>query len=547
AVMAGFRSLDVGELARQLRFTPLDKRLQQLTAAENLLLTLDPAKSYPLAFLIDRITGYRPKDASIRLIPGHDLQHDLGLLLETVSAGCSQCQADAGEPVLSIDTAAQRLRVASKTLQRWRRRGLPARVFTYPDGKKRIGFFLSSVERFLAAHAGELATADSAGRSVTWQEADLVSRAARLIQQGLWPEEAARRLAQRVGRSPLAVLSYLKQYEQSHPGIFAAAASPPSDQQVRFVLHAMRRRLPLRVIARRLKLTRYSVYRIWMDHELARLRARRITFIDDPLYHQPDAEALVDDLASQRPLEPSVPSCLPPRDLPPYLQELYRTPLLSPARERALFLAYNFWKARFAQQRAHLRPETARYTDLRRARDLASRAQAIRNEIVTANLRLVISVARKHLRSRVPLMDLVSEGNVALLRAVETFDTHRGHRFSTYATFALMRCFARQIPRMLQRRAVSGADPHLLEVADPRSRRDFDLLEARERLAAVWRRLTPREQEIVSGSFGLHASPMPATHGELGSRLGISRQRVQQIEQTALRKLRAFLHAPTPA
>jgi RNA polymerase sigma factor (sigma-70 family) len=531
-----------------MRFTPLEKRLEQLAAAEALLLSIDPARQYPLDFLIDRITGYRPKGTDICLVAGRDVQHDLGLLVETVSAGCCQGQAEAAEPVLSIDAAAQRLKVATKTLQRWRRRGLPARVFLYPDGKRRIGFYLTSVEAFLSAHAGELS--EPATRPICdpqW----LIRNAARLSRGGLWPEEVARRLAHRAGRSPLAVLSYLRQHEQT-PGaepVFASAAAAPTDAVARAAVQAMRKGVAPRRIARRFKLSRYIVYRLWMDHEVARYRGRRVRFIDDPLYHQPDAEQAISELLAQQPLEPAAPSKVP-ADLPPYLQDLYRTPLLTPTRQRCLFLAYNFWRCRLAHAIGRLRPETARRREVLLVRGIAAKSQAIRNEIVAANLRLVVSVAKRHLRPRLSLMDLVSEGNLTLLRAVEAFDVHRGHCFSTYASFALMRCFARAVPQLIGRS--EGVEPERIQaVSDPAATREVEALEARDRLAAAWQRLSPREQAVVAGSFGLGATPSELSHGELGRQLGVSRQRVRQIEQAAIEKLRWLLgttpHTLSPA
>ena len=78
-----------------------------------------------------------------------------------------------------------------------------------------------------------------------------------------------------------------------------------------------------------------------------------------------------------------------------------------------------------------------------------ARRTEVKNQIVRANLRLVVSVARKHLRPGLSLMELISDGNITLMRAVEGFDVHRGHRFSTYATLALMKGFARSVPQML--------------------------------------------------------------------------------------------------
>src|SRR4029078_6446317 len=86
-------------------------------------------------------------------------------------------------------------------------------------------------------------------------------------------------------------------------------------------------------------------------------------------------------------------------------------------------------------------------------------AIAVKNQIVQANLRLVVSVARKHLRPGLSLMELISDGNLTLKRAVQGLGPHRGYRFSTYATLALMKGFARSVPQMLSSKSRgSGGD-----------------------------------------------------------------------------------------
>lgn len=544
--MLEFRSKAVAELARQMRFTPHDKRLEQLGAAEELLLSLNASQSYPLDYVTDRVTGYRPKSPTIELIPARDLHHDLGLLLETVSQTTGLFANDAAEPVLTIDELAGRLNITSKTIQRWRRRGLPARCFVFGDGKQRIGFFLSSVDRFMRAHAqeaGSLQSADAA-EPLGGTNADAIIRnARRLALQGCWAEEIARRLAGRFSCSPLAVLSYLRQDDLRTPkqALALDTHAGPSDAAKRRVIRAIDEGLSLKDTAERVGLCRYAVYRIAMDHRLARLSSRRMSFVDDPLYHQADAEEVISAIASQRPIAPpaAVESERIPRDLPPYLRDLYRVPLFSPQEERAAFLEYNYRKFRLVSARRQLDATTARHRNLENVERLAAAAATTRNRIVAANLRLVVSVARKHLRAGLSLMELISEGNLTLMRTVESFDIHRGHRFSTYATFALMRGFARAIPQMLSRLHTPSLDQEEApQIPDPRTSRNVDMLEAQERVNGLLSRLEPRERDVLAGYFGLGPRPVGESYQEIGQRLGISRQRVRQIEQAALAKLR---------
>ena len=111
-------------------------------------------------------------------------------------------------------------------------------------------------------------------------------------------------------------------------------------------------------------------------------------------------------------------------------------------------MKFNFHKFRFMQARRKLEPQFARSRELDEMESHLHHAVETKNQIVRANLRLVVSVARKHLRPGMNLMELISDGNLTLMCAVEGFDTHRGNRFSTYATLALMKGFARSVPLM---------------------------------------------------------------------------------------------------
>src|SRR5687768_711010 len=152
AIVAKFRIDSIAALARQMTFAPHETRATQVAAAEELLHTIEPLKAYPLEFIVFRVTGYRPKTAGQDLLTGIALQHDLGLLIEHVS-DTLDTRADAlAEPVLTIDDVTERFNVTSKTIQRWRRKGLPARRFIFADGKRRVGFLVGSVERFFCGH-----------------------------------------------------------------------------------------------------------------------------------------------------------------------------------------------------------------------------------------------------------------------------------------------------------------------------------------------------------------------------------------------------------
>jgi RNA polymerase sigma factor (sigma-70 family) len=546
--MAKFRIDTIDALARQLTFSPHDARVAQLAAAEDLLHTLDPTRNYPLDFVIFRITGYHPKNAEAVLFPGQALQHDLGTLIESVSESLDLKAPELAEPVLAIDDVCEKFNVTSKTIQRWRRRGLPARKFTFGDGKRRVGFLLSSVERFVAMHENQVAQAANFSQ-VTDDERDIILERARRLADGCrcCVREITRRIARKLHRSPLTILHIIRKHDQENgeSAIFPNAAPPLSEEQKAKIARKHAKGVDLRVIARRMGRTTGEIYRVLLETRVERLKKRKIRFIDDALYHQEDAHEVVDAIVRQQelaaPSNGSAEEHRIPRDLPPYLQELYRTPLLTPAQERALFLKFNLHKYEFVTARRQLDPELVRRRDLDRLEHLLDLATQTKNAIVRANLRLVVSVARKHLRPGLSLMELISEGNITLMRAVESFDFHKGHRFSTYATLALMKGFARTAPQMLAASRKNTGDAGILaEVPDRRAaeRPQSQSLATRDEVRHLLSRLSDRERAVLSAHFGLGSEPAAETYDQLAQRLGLTKQRVRQIHQTALSKLR---------
>ena len=523
-------------------FAPLEVRLSQVNGAEDLLHTIDPNKAYPVEFVIFKITGYHPRGLSEELLAGAALQHDLGLLIEMVSESLEVRTAQLAEPVLSIEDVTARFNVTSKTIQRWRRRGLPARRFVFPDGKRRVGFLVSSVERFFATHRDQVARGTNFSQVDEVERAEVVRRARRLAGQcGCCAKEIARRIARKLNRSEVTIAAILKKHDEQNIGdaIFAKAADPVSEMQRQKIARAYRRGSGLKELSLKFGRPRTAIYRAIVEERLDRLGKKKVKFIDDPLYHQDDSDIVVREIALTEGLpEKGKPEdARVPKDLPPYLADLYRTPLLSPGRERVLFIEFNYYKFQFVTARRNLEPGVARMGDLDELENYWRAAVETKNEILRANLRLVVSVARKHLRPGLSLMELISDGNLTLMRAVDGFDVHRGNKFSTYATLALMKGFARSVPAMQAGSRAASADDGILEaVADHRGNGDGDRVADREMVRVLLSTLSARERGVIAARFGLEA---PAGGNEEGARgAGMSRYRMGQIEKAAIAKLR---------
>jgi RNA polymerase primary sigma factor len=126
-----------------------------------------------------------------------------------------------------------------------------------------------------------------------------------------------------------------------------------------------------------------------------------------------------------------------------YLEATAREPLLTKEEEVSLAMAIEHGEEAEAKLAAgRLRSETS----IRKVKETARKGKAARQRFIRANLRLVVSIARKYQGQGLPFLDLVQEGNIGLMRAVELFDWRRGFKFSTYATWwirqAITRAFA---------------------------------------------------------------------------------------------------------
>ena len=141
-----------------------------------------------------------------------------------------------------------------------------------------------------------------------------------------------------------------------------------------------------------------------------------------------------------------------PSGLPAYLVSLYEVPLLTREQEAHLFRKMNYLKLEANKLRETLDVDRPKRRLMDRIENLYEESVAIKNQIISANLRLVVSIAKRYIGPAEDFFELVSDGNLSLIRAVEKFDVSRGNRFSTYATWAIMKNFARSIPVVLRYR-----------------------------------------------------------------------------------------------
>ena len=183
---------------------------------------------------------------------------------------------------------------------------------------------------------------------------------------------------------------------------------------------------------------------------------------------------------------------------------------------------------------------------LRRCREIRKRMDGwtdAKQKLSGGNLRLVVSIAKKYLKSNAGFFELVSDGNISLIRAVEKFDYARGNKFSTYASWAILKNFARSVPAEHQRleRFRTGSDDVFAQSSDEKSAFQTDEQAnklQRDAIREMMKELDGREQKVIAFRFGLDEGAEPETLEQVGTRLGVTKERVRQIEVRTLEKLR---------
>ncbi|MFH0983800.1 MAG: sigma-70 family RNA polymerase sigma factor [Planctomycetota bacterium] len=280
---------------------------------------------------------------------------------------------------------------------------------------------------------------------------------------------------------------------------------------------------------------------------LGHFLSESVEYMDHPALHEGQAEVTL----FGSPASPAaIRGCLPPLagTRPANGGSL---PTLTIAQERHLFLRYNYARMRICTLREPFAGKPLTAKAVRELLRWAHRALDERGLIAQTNLPLVMAMAKRTRLVSIDYNELISEGNMALLRSVDKFDCSRGYKFSTYACRAILKSFSRVAMRTSRYR---GRFPIEFDPAIERSdylerKRETIEIDCVDELKEILLRnladLNDIERTVIHARFALGApagaSAGPKTLEEVGLLIGVTKERVRQIQNKALRKIRAAL------
>lgn len=557
--MTEFKTLALKELTeQQTRYAPTARRQSQIANAQKLVSEIEPGRSYPYSYVCFRVTEYRSDAYPDLLIRGDDLRNDLTAFIRRTQRSLPTVPAEQTvEPLLTLEEVSKKFNVSTKTISRWRVKGLAARRVKV-NGRSQLGFPAAAVERFVADHKVLVEKGARFSHLSESEKEGILTLARQLRDEGGTLTEVSKAIATRLGRSPEAVRYTIKNFDRGHPDValYPHVAGPLTDAAKQEIYLAKRQHEidlqnakttgeTVNTIAKRFGRTRSSMYRVVNEVRAKELVRTPVDYIYNADFDDADKEAaILADMPQAAEFEAKRAGKTPPKDVPAHMAHLYEWPLLTKEQEQHVFRKMNFLKHKLHTLQESLDPAKATVEDLKRAEELKQGIRDTRDVLINCNQRLVYAQAKQKLALGENIDDLVSDGNLSLMRAVEKFDYGRGFKFSTYATWAIMKNFARSIPdaKTHKQRYMTGHDELFEAKADVRTDEQEVLAladAARARVNRLLEHLDARTRDVIRMRTGLDGSE-EMTLEQIGQHFGITKERVRQINVRGMKMLREW-------
>ena len=276
----------------------------------------------------------------------------------------------------------------------------------------------------------------------------------------------------------------------------------------------------------------------------------KLEYVDDDLFGKKNAEKLIFDECPEIPepntswYHPVMESTTNPREVKGVVNVV-----LTKDQERYLFLQYNYVRYRLCTLRDKVGDKPVSEAQARELLEWYRKSEHYRDRIAQFNLALVLAMAKRVRGTDLDFADLISEGNMALLRAIDKFNISKGFKFSTYACRAILKAFSRHGVKHTQYKKMFPTDfDPALEKSDHQERKSMTHEEdCASEVKRIFNRndaeLSDVEQAVIEHRFALNSEGAPLTLEQVGKLVGLTKERVRQIQNKALVKLRQTLEA----
>jgi RNA polymerase sigma factor (sigma-70 family) len=480
-------------------------------------------------------------------LPGRQLSRDLTQLTEDISSGEIVDATALSEPVWTTDQLAERMSVCKRTISRWRHLGLVGRKVRSSDGRVRVAFTEQSFQQFARQNSAAVRRGREFTRLTAAEKRAIVQRAKDLVQERhLGVHAVTRQVAEETGRSVETVRYTLRRHDQQHPTrcVLTPSGQPALIRQYAAVRHRLSAGQSLEQIAGSLECDVDRVREIIRHGEIRSLIGRKPKYVYNELFDDPNADAVILDVPE--PARVTGAKNLRFSENRAWSAGALRpAPLLTREQEADLFRRYNYLKFKASRALEALKPGAILEAKAKEIRSLMNRTHEIRDRLIRCNLRLVVSIVKRFSNEPSAFSDLLSDGNMALMRAVETFDYARGNKLSTYATAAIVRTLIRTLAAGLHHagRWVTASDERLQSLPDGGMPPESAAVAAdlRRLLREGLSQLDDRERVVITRRFGLGNNGRSETLASIGRDYGVSKECIRQVQERALEHLRLSL------
>ncbi len=550
--MRKIKNTNIDSLLMQLKFTPQNKRKEQLKGAEELYNILDEEKGYPFDFICYKITGLHLKSPVDQPpIRGSDLAEDLKLFILKLSGQVAQHVNELDENVYTIQTLAKDYNVSEKTISRWRNRNLLAKKYIFENGTKRIGFSQTAVDKFLESNADLVEKSKDFKRLSNKEKKHIITLAKSLTtKSNLSRHQVIKKIRTETGKAHETIRYILLNHTENNSAKkIISPRSPIKPHQARELFQYYKQGHRIRELMKMFNRSRSSIHRIIKIQRAKEILAEKIEFIpsDEFLKDNAETKILKKPLSISKIFNTATPVVsLDTKTLQIYLNKIQNASNINREQEIELFRRYNYLKYLAAILRAGMYPSKVKSPRLKKIETYLKEADLIKNYLIESYLKLVVNIAKRHISSGGNLLDLISEGNIALMRAVEKFDYTKQVRFNTYASWVIAKDFAHVMPGKSREKTASENLHHVHKDLRITDAIDFNALEkAHKNLVKVIKdNLNDKEQYVILHHFGLASTSIKKqikTLKQIGEDLNLTKERIRQIELQALQKLRQSL------